>query len=56
MENQDSSSTPGPTLVENQSYHSVLSDHQLDVNGVTYRELKELNLVVIQVFLKITNN
>ena len=40
----------------NPSHHSVLSDHQLEVDGVIYRELKTLNRVVIQVFLQITNN
>ena len=28
-------------------HHSVLSDHQLEVDGVIYRELKTLNRVVI---------
>ena len=37
MENQDSSSA----IVE-----QVLSDHQLEVDGVIYRELKTLNRVV----------
>ena len=37
-------------------HHSILSDHQLEVDGVIYRELKTLNRVVIQVFLQITNN
>ena len=32
------------------TYHSVLSDHQLEVDGVIYREVKTLNRVVIQVF------
>ena len=36
--------------------HSVLSDHQLVVDGVFYWELKTLNQVVFQVFLQITNN
>ena len=45
MENQDSSCS---TLVEDQSHHSVLSDHQLELDGVTCRELKTLNRVVIQ--------
>ena len=39
--------------VENQTHHSVLTDHQLEVDGVIYRELKTLNRVVIQVFLQI---
>ena len=30
------------------SHHSVLSDHQLEVDGVIYRELKTLNGVVSQ--------
>ena len=30
------------------SHHSVLSDHQLEVDGVIYRELKTLNRVVSQ--------
>ena len=34
--------------VENQSHHSVLSDYQLEVDGVIYRELKTLNHVVIE--------
>ena len=38
------------------SHHSVLSDHQLEVDGVIYRELKTLNRVVIQVLLQTTNN
>ena len=38
------------------SHHSVLSDHQLEVDGVIYQEKKTLNLVVIQVFLQITIN
>ena len=37
-------------------HHSVLSDHQLAVDGVIYRELKTLNRVVIQVLLQTTNN
>ena len=52
MENQDSCSTlvekPEEVPVENQSHHSVLSDHQLVVDGVIYRELKTFNRVVIQ--------
>ena len=70
MENQDSSSAIVEQVpVENPDvqstdvsvdapirHHSVLSDHQLDVDGVIYRELKTLNRVVIQVFLQITNN
>ena len=31
------------------THHSVLSDHQLEVDGVIYREVKTLNRVVIQV-------
>ena len=38
------------------SHHSVLSDHQLEVDGVIYRELKTLNRLVIQVLLQTTNN
>ena len=35
--------------MENQSHHhNILSDHELEVDGVIYRELKSLNLVVIQ--------
>ena len=30
------------------SHHSVLSDHQLEVDGVIYRELKTLNGVISQ--------
>ena len=30
------------------THHSVLSDHQLEVDGVIYREVKTLNHVVIQ--------
>ena len=65
MENQDSYTT----LVEKvpvekvpdekvsvESHHNILSDHQLVVDGVIYRELKTLNRVVIQVFLQITKN
>ena len=37
-------------------HHSILSDHQLEVDGVIYRELKTLNRVVIQVLLQTTNN
>ena len=37
-------------------HQSVLTDHQLEVDGVIYRELKTLNRVVIQVYLQITNN
>ena len=37
-------------------HHSILSDHQLAVDGVIYRELKTLNRVVIQVLLQTTNN
>jgi len=62
MENQDSSSAVVEQVpIENPDvqstdvsvdsptrHHSVLSDHQLDVDGVTYRELKTLNCVVIQ--------
>ena len=47
MENQDSSSIP--TLVEK-------SDHQLEVDGVIYRELMTLNRVVIQVFVQFTKS
>jgi hypothetical protein len=63
MENQDSYISnpalveePEKEPVENQCHHSVLSDHQLEVDGVIYRELKSLDRVVIQVFLQITNN
>jgi hypothetical protein len=63
MENQDSHISnpalveePEKAPVENQCHHSVLSDHQLEVDGVIYRELKTLDRVVIQVFLQITNN
>ena len=62
MENQDSSNALVEKVpVENPdvqvidapnrqeiSHHSVLSDHQLEVDGVIYRELKTLNRVVIQ--------
>ena len=37
-------------------HHSILSDHQLVVDGVIYRELKTLNRVLIQVLLQTTNN
>ena len=37
-------------------HHSILSDHQLEVDGVIYRELKTLNCVVNQVLLQTTNN
>ena len=37
-------------------HHSILSDHQLEVDGVIYRELKTLNRVVNQVLLQTTNN
>ena len=37
-------------------HHSILSDHQLEVDGVIYRELKTLNRVVIQVLFQTTNN
>ena len=70
MENQDSSSAVVEQVpIENPDvqstdvsvdsptcHHSVLSDHQLDVDGVIYWELKTLNKVVFQVFLQITNN
>ena len=36
-------------------HQSVLTDHQLEVDGVIYRELKTLNRVVIQVYLQIHN-
>ena len=62
MENQDSSNALVEKVpVENPdvqvidapnrqeiSHHSVLSDHQLEVDGVIYRELKTLNRVVSQ--------
>ena len=38
------------------THHSVLSDHQLEVDGVIYRELKTLNRVVIQVLFQTTND
>ena len=34
--------------MEIQNHHSILSDHEMEVDGVIYRELKSLNLVVIQ--------
>ena len=34
--------------MENQHHHSILSDHELEVDGVIYRESKSLNRVVIQ--------
>ena len=34
--------------MEYQCHHSILSDHELEVDGVIYQELKSLNLVVIQ--------
>ena len=37
-------------------HHSILSDHQLEVDGVIYRELKTLNRVVIQVLFQTTND
>ena len=35
-------------IMENQCHHSILSDHELEVDGVIYHELKSLNRVVIQ--------
>ena len=37
-------------------HHSILSDHQLEVDGGVYRELKTLNRVVIQVLFQTTDN
>ena len=58
MENQDSYISDHALVeerkkapVENQCHHSVLSDHQLEVDGVIYRELKTLDRVVIQVHI-----
>ena len=34
--------------MEYQCHHSILSDHELEVDGVIFQELKSLNLVVIQ--------
>ena len=34
--------------MEYQCHHSILSDHELEVDGVIYHELKSLNRVVIQ--------
>ena len=34
--------------MEYQCHHSILSDHELEVDGVIYRELKSLDRVVIQ--------
>ena len=34
--------------MDNQSHHSILSDYELEVDGVIYRKMKSLNLVVIQ--------
>ena len=55
VENSDVQSTDVP-VDSPIRHHSVLSDHQLEVDGVIYRELKTLNRVVIQVFLQIINN
>jgi hypothetical protein len=55
MENQDSSSTTEQVPVETLR-RSVLSDHQLEVDGVIYRKLTTINRVIKEVFLQITNN
>ena len=34
--------------MENQCHHSILSDHELEVDGVIYHELKSLNRELIQ--------
>ena len=40
-----------PVMDSSICHHSVLSDHQLEVDGVIYRELKTLDRVVIQVHI-----
>ena len=45
-----------PVMDSSICHHSVLSDHQLEVDGVIYRKLTTINRVIKEVFLQITNN